>query len=437
MSEKKNITAIVISLLCLFSLYPQQALPQDTVRVSHALYDKYFGTYKLGENHFITGGLTDEFEGHLIFRDYLSQKTAGGFFKPSSKTEFTSVDSQSIQIRFELDTNGNVEGMWWSEKGKEPKFAPKVFPHTIEQVSFANGDITLKGELTLPEGDGPYPVIVIVHGSGKVTRHGGPWNTFFLKYGIGVLSYDKRGSGKSTGNFATAGYKDFASDAVAAVEFLKKHPKVDASQIGLHGSSEGGWVAPIAATQSDISFMIIRAGSGVSARETYIHEFKNELKNESITDEQQIKAIQFMRELQLLALNKEPRSQADSLIQISRNDKWFSQVFGGWSRMSENEWVRMQKTAQIDPAVYLQELSNIPVIYFLAENDENIPTDLSKPRIKTALEEAGNNNFKIVVLPGANHAFYIDDPDAPGGKSYSPGYWDKMAEWLQEKVKTF
>lgn len=432
---KEKIFWFVIASI-LLGLLPQEGIAQENLHIPHELYDKYFGTYQLDENRFVTGGLADEMPGHLAFRDYLTLSTGGGYFKPVSETEFISITSDDIQIRFELDTNGNVEGMWWSEKEKEPKFAPKVFPHTIEQVSFANGDITLKGELTLPEGDGPYPVIVIIHGSGKVTRHGGPWNTFFLKYGIGVLSYDKRGSGESTGNFAIAGYEDFASDAVAAVEFLKKHPKVDASGIGLHGSSEGGWVAPIAAVRSDVSFMIVRAGSGVSGGETYIHELKNELNELSLSQNERRQAVRFVRELQTLVIKNQPRSRADSLIRKAGKSSWFSTVFGNWERMSENEWTRMGKTVPVDPAEYLRNIGNIPVIYFLAENDENIPLELSKPRIKTALEEAGNENFEIVVLPGANHAFYIDDPEAPGGKSYSPDYWDKMAAWLQKHVDT-
>ena len=87
---------------------------------------------------------------------------------------------------------------------------------------------------------------------------------YLTRKGIVVLRADKRGFGKSTGNFATATMTDFASDADAGVAYLKTRPEVDPRKIGLIGHSEGGIVAPMAAARNpDVAFVVMMAGSGV------------------------------------------------------------------------------------------------------------------------------------------------------------------------------
>src|SRR3954468_7990577 len=133
---------------------------------------------------------------------------------------------------------------------------------------FENGDVRLAFTLDLPEGKGPFPAVVMGHGSGRVTRDQLIWaSRQFTSRGFAVLRFDKRGVGESTGTFVFVGTKDspwvfpqLASDVVAGVRFLRTRPEIDPRRIGLFGGSQAGWVLPIAARDVDVAFMVLWSG---------------------------------------------------------------------------------------------------------------------------------------------------------------------------------
>src|SRR5690349_17939805 len=94
---------------------------------------------------------------------------------------------------------------------------------------FQNGDVNLAFTLDLPAGVGPFPAVVMGHGSGKVTRDQLTWAARHLtQLGFAVLRFDKRGVGESTGTFVFVGTKDspwvfpqLAGDVAAGVRFLR------------------------------------------------------------------------------------------------------------------------------------------------------------------------------------------------------------------------
>ena len=112
-----------------------------------------------------------------------------------------------------------------------------------EEITFPNPDdprVTLAGTLTVPEGRGPFPAVVLISGSGPQDRD----ETLFghrpfavladhlSRRGIAVLRYDDRGFGRSTGDHGSATSADFATDANAAVRFLLGRPDIDAKAVG-------------------------------------------------------------------------------------------------------------------------------------------------------------------------------------------------------------
>jgi dipeptidyl aminopeptidase/acylaminoacyl peptidase len=137
------------------------------------------------------------------------------------------------------------------------------------RVTFQNGDVNLAGNLWIPAGEGPFPAIVIVHGAGKITTQDYKYFSFsFVHQGFAVLTYDKRGVGTSGGSYSRVGIEDgepvledLANDALAGVEFLKSNGKIDPNKIGLFGISQGGWIAPLAASKtSDVAFIVLYSG---------------------------------------------------------------------------------------------------------------------------------------------------------------------------------
>ena len=130
--------------------------------------------------------------------------------------------------------------------------------------------------LFVPEGRGPFPAVVVIHGSGTSQRDSF-WYLTMTKYlkenGIVVLLPDKRGSEQSEGNWRTASFEDLAQDTESAVAFLKGQSDINISYIGVIGMSQGGHIAPILAKKStDTEFVVNVVGAAVPMHEQLIYE---------------------------------------------------------------------------------------------------------------------------------------------------------------------
>lgn len=149
------------------------------------------------------------------------------------------------------------------------------FDYVIEDVRFKNDEagIVLAGTLTKPQGDGPFPVVVLVSGSGPQDRDETimghkPFHVLaheFTRGGLAVLRYDDRGVAKSGGKFTGATTADFASDAAAALAYVRSLNFIQADKAGIIGHSEGGMVALLLATAANKpNFIVTLAGPGIA-----------------------------------------------------------------------------------------------------------------------------------------------------------------------------
>jgi uncharacterized protein len=133
-----------------------------------------------------------------------------------------------------------------------------------QEVRFAAGGIELAGELSVRDDAGECPALVFVHGSGPATKEDWEQETGYLvEAGVATLAYDKPGCGGSTGDWREQSFDDRAAEALAALRFVRRDPRVDSSWSGLFGASQGGWIAPMAAASSDeVSFVIAALSLG-------------------------------------------------------------------------------------------------------------------------------------------------------------------------------
>lgn len=134
-----------------------------------------------------------------------------------------------------------------------------------EEVRFVSHGVTLAGTLVLPAGD-IHAAVVFVHGSGKQERSL-VWAERFAAAGVAALAYDKRGAGKSggeyEGNQSVSGKNValLADDALAGVRHLTTHARLEGRPIGLAGISQAGWIAPLAARNSKrVQFLVLWSG---------------------------------------------------------------------------------------------------------------------------------------------------------------------------------
>ena len=152
------------------------------------------------------------------------------------------------------------------------------FDYLEEEVSFENKveKFNLSGSLTYPKGEGPFPAVILVSGSGaqdrneEIFEHKPFWviADYLTNQGFAVLRYDDRGTAKSEGNFETATSVELANDAEGALDYLKANPKINAAKICIAGHSEGAMLAVIlAARRKDIHSIALLAGPGIQGSE--------------------------------------------------------------------------------------------------------------------------------------------------------------------------
>jgi uncharacterized protein len=150
---------------------------------------------------------------------------------------------------------------------------------TRRNITFTSEGVLLAGTLYSPTD--PHAAIVLVHGSGLEKRMNG-FAERVAAHGITVLTYDKRGVGTSGGIYAgpevgtnnvdSINLSLLAKDASAAVN--KLHELAEDLPIGLVGSSQAGWIIPIAATLNpSVDFMVLFSGPTITSLEQLRFQF--------------------------------------------------------------------------------------------------------------------------------------------------------------------
>lgn len=157
------------------------------------------------------------------------------------------------------------------KKANRPQEPKGPFSYVETEVTFENyiEKFPLAGTLTLPKGDGPFPAVILVSGSGpqnrneEILEHKPFWiiADFLTNQGFAVLRYDDRGTGQSKGVFASATSVEFAYDTESAIDFMKHNPKIQKDKISIAGHSEGAMIAVmLAAKRKDIHSVVLLAG---------------------------------------------------------------------------------------------------------------------------------------------------------------------------------
>ena len=305
-----------------------------------------------------------------------------------------------------------------------------------EDVRFRNGEVTLAGTLFLPAGTGKHPAIVIFHGSGAETRNNFMAN-WFAEQGVACLTYDKRGTGESGGDFQKIPFPELTDDGLAAVALLKSRPEVDAAQIGVWGLSQGGWLGPLAASQSkNIAFVIAVSGPGVNPGEQMIFYYGRQLHYRGVADAEISEASDLRRKVWRFLSTGTGHDDAAAALARSQSRPWFAELQSqqdGLFKASaasilndkskrETNWFKYE--ISYDPTVALRKLT-VPALFIFGEADDLVPVHESVAIIRHTLTEAGHHDFTIKVFPDANHGIQLTD-----GR-FAPGYLDTMRDWLR------
>ncbi len=137
------------------------------------------------------------------------------------------------------------------------------------ELRFRHDQNQLAGTLLLPAGQGPFPVVVLVHGDGPQTRGVDRYTQIInahLSAGIACFTWDKPGTGDSSGDWLQQSMTQRAQETHAAMQMLAQRADIQAQHIGLLGFSQAGWVLPEVGAMHPAPAFLITVGAALDWR---------------------------------------------------------------------------------------------------------------------------------------------------------------------------
>ncbi len=379
-------------------------------------------------------------------------RSSGDFTCPTQRClqyPLDAVTSKASTIHFEVG-GMTFDGKWMGDvmtgvfqnDGATGTFSLKrtpmiPFPYKVEEVRFRNGNVTLAGTLCVPASAGRHPAIIFDQGSGPETRWGTNrfWADRFARAGVAALCYDKRGCGASTGDWKRADFNDLAHDCLAALRLLKVRRDIDPHEIGIYGHSQGGFIAPLIASQSpDVAFIVAADSPGGPAYEQDLFRVRTQLTDEGYSPAEIAKAMAFFTLFLHVARSGQGWEQLDAALPQARNEKWFGDVTppprGNWL------YAYYRKTGDYDSLPFWEKV-HVPVLLLYGERDQLVPPDASIRSIEHALAKAGNTRYAAILLPEAVHNDTIQ-PE-PGRPFFwwhvAPGLSEMQISWVRRQTE--
>lgn len=360
-----------------------------------------------------------------------------------------------------------------------PACARQSQPARIEEITFQSGEFTLVGDLRTPAGTGPFPVVLFVHGSGPADRTGFgmylPIMERMLGAGYAVFSWDKPGTGESTGQVDNAPrvIHKRAQIVLDAVEVMKARGDIDPEHIGLWGISQASYVMPLVLSQSDdVAFMICVSCGGMSGLDQGVYLNTMGSICAGVPEEQ---ADELKRLLSELDKARTYETYA-GYVRYRETLAALAEIASDTPDHSTRRFVPEAAWQANDPEfegwwnpVGVIEQTTIPVLAIFGERDPNVDGIQGAFAWKKALERAGNANFRVELLPDVGHLMEksqtgcleeqaqtfervlldqgietisefqaVTTSKEPGQQPpfrawpYTPGYLDLIEEWLSD-----
>lgn len=336
----------------------------------------------------------------------------------------------------------------------------KPYPYKEEEVSYRNvaDNVKLTGTLTVPPGEGKFPVVLLISGSGSQDRDSTVFghrpflvlSDYLTRRGIAVLRVDDRGVGGSDLGSLTVTSENFMNDVLAGVSFLQSRKDIDAKKIGLIGHSEGGMIAVMAAARSkDIAFIVSLAGmgqtgdeviqtqtaliervsgtdAGLVANEVALIKSVNAVVK-AVGDEKQIEAgVNDAIAKETTAMNE---TQQKAFTPFASSVK-------ASMAMYKLPWYRF--FVMFDPQPDLKKIS-VPVLALNGELDLQVAYQENLGGIASGLKAGGNKDVTVKSFPKLNHLFQTSQTGLPSEyikneETISPLVLETIAQWITERT---
>jgi pimeloyl-ACP methyl ester carboxylesterase len=316
----------------------------------------------------------------------------------------------------------------------------------VEEITFDSGPFHVVGDLRLPPGPGPHPVVLFVHGDGPNSRTSGvtypPIMERMLAAGYATFAWDKPGTGASTGEIDRSRVTEQRSRIVLdAMEAIKGRPDIDARRMGLWGISQAGYVMPRVLEQThEVAFMIAVSCAGAPGVEQGIYLLASQMKcygyDEKGKDElvSELRAFTLARSYEEFVRHRAPFADIPSFQALGR----FGQRVDVPSR---EEWHPADPAREYygyDPMDVIRD-TGIPILAVFGERDTQVDPVQGAEAWREALAQAGNPHSRVMVFPATDHNILLTETgcieererrSAAEWKNYPAEYLDLIQAWL-------
>lgn len=312
----------------------------------------------------------------------------------------------------------------------------------VTDYSFSSHGTKLVGRLLMPKGTSKVPVTVLLHGS----EHDSALSDYSLQrmlpaQGIGAFVYDKRGTGQSGGTY-TQDFELLADDAVAAAEAARQVAGSRLSRLGYQAGSQGGWVAPIAASRTTVDFVIVCFGQAVSVIDEDQQAVDIQLREKGYTPNDIEQALQVARAAEAVFASgfRSGFEHLNAVRDKYHDARWYKDLRGDFTWLllprSETELRAMATDFNWGTPFYYDPLQTLatgrtPELWILGGEDYEAPSKVTRERLEL-LVDAGRP-LTVAYYPKAEHGMTLFELTPDGSRAstqYAPGYFKMMRDFI-------
>lgn len=343
-------------------------------------------------------------------------------------------------------------------EGPDPHYQnpAEPLPYKTEDVVILNPEdsIEIGATVTIPQGEPPFPAVVMVSGSGQQDRDETVFghkpflvlSDYLTREGIMTIRYDDRGIGETGGNPEPCTSEDFTRDAYSVYKYLLERDESDNSLTGLAGHSEGGMISQmLAAEYKDIDFIVLMAAPGITGGEIIMMQSeaintasgldKEAVEEASRFQQRIIDAVRDIEEpdqikAEIRSIMEEYRAKMPPEQQAQLTDN----TINAQVEAAASNWYRY--FVKFDPADYLRDI-DCAVLAVNGGRDLQVPAEENLMRIGRILEENGNNKVTTKLFDNVNHLFQtaetgLTDEYYTLNETINPAVMKYIAQWIND-----
>jgi pimeloyl-ACP methyl ester carboxylesterase len=285
--------------------------------------------------------------------------------------------------------------------------------------------------------------VILIHGNDAEAREMGFLIPYFVLNGLNVISYDQRGTGKSSGNWQQNGPAQRAVDVEAVYDAYTSNPHVDAKRMGVWGFSNGGWTAPIVATTRPLAFMLLKSGPAESIETNICYTVEQRLPHKHYDAEAATLATNTWRAFVRALSGTGTWDTARELYAAAKAKPWFADSYLPDFIPPDSPIPPAPETAEalrrfilFDPTETLLKVRT-PTLALFGALDRNVDVAHDPALFRSAFARAGMDDFTVHVYPDAGHTLKVSatgfngEPSEP--ERLTEGYPKVMIQWMRQR----